>query len=291
MTWEALARQPELRFKPSSFVNHEACLFKLKQHTSVTVYMPAFEGLLTRIPVLPDSSLLNYFLFGLRKDIHRELYMRKPQMLHNAIGMAKLIKDKCNAAKPTAGFHRFLNRKALQGPSPTITTLGLPRPPLPALTKPIKRLTLAEMAAQCETGLCYNCDYLFTKGHHCTKQQFLCLLFDDDKYTPKDDHEPEPPQLPDDPEQPPQDTSGGDNLCISFHALTGMMVLSTLKIMGKIHGNEMVILIDDGSTNNFVQSRWVTHLGLPVQPSSYMKVTVGNGVELQYGGTCLQVSL
>lgn len=79
--------------------------------------------------------------------------------------------------------------------------------------------------------------------------------------------------------------------CISFHALNGYMVPSTLKIAGKIYGKELVVLIDSGSTNNFIQTRWANHLKLPVQPSSHLRVTVGNGEVLNCGGECQQVPL
>lgn len=54
---------------------------------------------------------------------------------------------------------------------------------------------------------------------------------------------------------------------------------------------EVVVLIDSGSTNNFIQTRWENHLRLPVQSSSHLKVMVGNGEILTCGGECLQVPL
>ncbi|KAL9677699.1 hypothetical protein QQ045_005933 [Rhodiola kirilowii] len=38
-TWEAFRRDLELRFGPSSFINHEAALYKLRQTSSITVYV------------------------------------------------------------------------------------------------------------------------------------------------------------------------------------------------------------------------------------------------------------
>ena len=45
---------------------------------------------------------------------------------------------------------------------------------------PIKRLTPAEMAAQRERGLCFNCDDKVVPGHCCKPPQFLCLLAEDE---------------------------------------------------------------------------------------------------------------
>lgn len=97
-TWTAFVRQAEIRFGPSKFINHEARLFKIKQHSSVTAYLTNFECLSTKVIGLSQTSLLNCFLSGLRDDIQRELYILNPQSLHDAIGMARLMEDKCNAA-------------------------------------------------------------------------------------------------------------------------------------------------------------------------------------------------
>ena len=104
----------------------------------------------------------------------------------------------------------------------------------------------------------------------------------EDPEPPDDNVEPEPPDLAVVEEGIP---------CISFHALNGYRVPSTLKIAGKIYGKELVVLIDSGSTNNFIQTRWAKHLKLPVQPSSHLRVTVGNGEVLSCGGECQQVPL
>lgn len=71
----------------------------------------------------------------------------------------------------------------------------------------------------------------------------------------------------------------------------GKLVPSTLKLAGTINGQEVVVLVDGGSTNNFIQSRLAAHLHLTVQPSSHMKVTVGNGGALSCGGECTGVVL
>lgn len=79
--------------------------------------------------------------------------------------------------------------------------------------------------------------------------------------------------------------------CISYHALTGHIVPSTMKLAGTINGRPVVVLIDGGSTNNFIQTKLAEHLNLPVQPLPHLRVTVGNGDSLNCAGTCLQVPL
>lgn len=141
--------------EPSSFVNHKASLFKLKQSSTLSAYLQDFECLSTRVTNLNQQSLLNCFLSGLWDEIQRELYLLKPQSLHDAMGMAKLVEDKYNTG------HSSVPRFLFPLPSPiTLTPIGQRLP-----TLPIKLLTPAEMAARREKGLCFNCDSKFVPGH------------------------------------------------------------------------------------------------------------------------------
>lgn len=71
----------------------------------------------------------------------------------------------------------------------------------------------------------------------------------------------------------------------------GHAVPSTLKLAGSINGQEVIILVDGGSTNNFIQSGMAAHLNLVMQPSMHTWVTVGNGDTLTCGGECSAVPL
>lgn len=98
-TWATFTCQAKLRLGPSRFINHEARLFKLKQRTTMDAYLNEFEALSTHVTKLSDTSLLNYFLSGLSDNIQSELYLLHPESLHDAIGMAKLLEDKCHTTR------------------------------------------------------------------------------------------------------------------------------------------------------------------------------------------------
>ncbi|XP_039118795.1 uncharacterized protein LOC120254848 [Dioscorea cayenensis subsp. rotundata] len=278
--WDDFVRKLELRFGPSSFANHEAALFKLKQTSSLTAYLQEFESLSTRVVGLSQQSLLNCFLSGLREDVQRELYILKPASIHDAVGMSKLVEDKFQASRSAASRALFHRPPAL-APNPSAQ-----RPN----SLPIKRLTPTEMAARREKGLCFNCDAKFTPGHRCNPAQFLCLLMEpEDLVSPTEEPPPElqAPSL----DLVPEGYLDAETPSISLHALTGQVVPSTLKIAGTINGKDIIVLIDGGSTNNFVQTKLANHLGLTVQPSNHLRVTVGNGDAVTCGGACLAVPL
>ncbi|KAJ0095807.1 hypothetical protein Patl1_15988 [Pistacia atlantica] len=53
----------------------------------------------------------------------------------------------------------------------------------------------------------------------------------------------------------------------------------------------MEILVDGGSTHNFLQERVALHLGIPITASSNFTVMIGNGEVLHCSGVCADVEL
>ena len=145
------------------------------------------------------------------------------------------------------------------------------------------------MAARREKGLCFNCDEKFVLGHRCRPAQFLCLMMEPEETTNEVQFAATEVEHQEETHLPLEEATLTPQ--ISFHAFTGQVVPSTLKLAGHINGKAVVVLIDGGSTNNFIQTRLATHLGLVVQTSPHLKVTVGNGDSLGCVGASPQVSL
>lgn len=82
-----------------------------------------------------------------------------------------------------------------------------------------------------------------------------------------------------------------ENPEISFHAFTGYSNPKTLRIQGVINNNSVQILIDSGSTHNFIQLKFIHILTQPVRASSIFQVLVGNGEVLQCTGLCKEVPI
>ncbi|KAK4406399.1 hypothetical protein Sango_0646400 [Sesamum angolense] len=84
--WDAFVESLELLFGLSSYVNHEAALFKLHQRGSVAKLQVEFERLCNQVIGLPPESFLNCFLFTLRPNIQWELAILRPSSLSQAMG-------------------------------------------------------------------------------------------------------------------------------------------------------------------------------------------------------------
>ncbi|KAJ0885707.1 putative nucleotidyltransferase, Ribonuclease H [Helianthus annuus] len=67
---------------------------------------------------------------------------------------------------------------------------------------------------------------------------------------------------------------------ISFHAISGTILPQTLRLPGKIHNKDVVVLIDGGSTHNFIEQTLVDRFGLTVDAGVKLEVVVANREKL-----------
>lgn len=66
--------------------------------------------------------------------------------------------------------------------------------------------------------------------------------------------------------------------------------MDTMRVMGKIHENKVIVLIDSGSTHNFISQRVVDLLKIPVEKGS-SKVKVASGQSVFTQGRCIMLPL
>nr|GEV19578.1 Ty3/gypsy retrotransposon protein [Tanacetum cinerariifolium] len=247
-TWAKFSRALELRFGPSTYENHQATLFKLKQTSTVPAYQTEFERISNCVTGLLPEALLNCFLSGLLADIQNAIAIHHPTSLHQAYGLAKLIEDKINLAKP-----RFPTTRTYTNPSSSTSTVSQRR---------------AE-------DLCFRCPEKFHPGHKCNPPQFLLIFVNDDQPT-TDDIFPMPTET----EHTIPDQSNPNNplfLSLSDTAAFGLQSPRAVRVTGYIHNQPVTILIDCGSTHNIIQPR-IANL-LPITPTAItpFPVMVGNG--------------
>jgi len=67
---------------------------------------------------------------------------------------------------------------------------------------------------------------------------------------------------------------------MSYNALKGCSSFGTLKFTGVINGLIVQVLVDNGSSDNFLQPRLDHFLKLPIEPIPKFQVLVGNGSAL-----------
>lgn len=151
---------------------------------------------------------------------------------------------------------------------------------------PIKRLTAAERQLKIEKGQCYNCEEAWHKGHKCKGQMSLLLL---EGVVPEGCEELEQQSFPTEPNGNSEDCQEVEPTTGSLYALIGNPNSRCLRLQGYIQGKALQILIDGGSSHNFIQARVAKYLGLDILPSKQFSVIVGNGENLTCVGQCQQV--
>jgi len=267
MTWREFTTTLLSRFGPTDYDDPSESLHRLKHITTVAAYIEAFERLSHRIDNLPESFLLGCFVGGLKEDIRLEMKLKKPRTMTDAMGLSRLVEEKLNLQRWVTSSTRVTSFNSLPkgphsagvlGPAPS-QRLVLPAP------RPVRRLSGAEAKERQEKGLCYYCDDRYIPGHKCTKPQ-LFMISEVDDVEESSSHEDEAN------ENPPDEVSAE----ISFHAISGTILPQTLRLPGKIHNKDVVVLIDGVSTHNFIEQSLVEWLGLTVDNGVKLEVVVAN---------------
>ncbi|WMV09213.1 hypothetical protein MTR67_002598 [Solanum verrucosum] len=138
----------------------------------------------------------------------------------------------------------------------------------------------SEQQIRREKGLCYRCGDKCTPGHRCKPGTFAQLeLMQEENHVQSVDDNQNEDILP---------TDLGE---ISFHAILGKEFASTLKLQGTLCGHKVLMLVDSGSTHNFVAEEIVTKLGLVVQYIPTFGVQIGNGEIIKCNKVCHDLSV
>ncbi|KAL4282483.1 hypothetical protein GQ457_16G010960 [Hibiscus cannabinus] len=295
--WNSFTDALIKRFCVRELEEPEGLLAKLHQITTVSEYRGRFEAVSNRTMYLPPLFLVHCFVSRLRADIKHVVLIHKPLTLEDAMSLAHLREQRIALEKglvrPSLG-----NSKPLLPTPKMATTDSVLQPPrsLPLNSSNQKlgfqRLTPAETTQKRAQGLCYRCDEKYTWDHKCKNTPQL-LLFDD---------EPDPPPPPNDSSigSPESDARVAETLqmeevqaksAISYNALAGGCSISTLRFTGYVHGKPVQVLLDGGSTHNFVQTRMAQFLNLNIETAPSFSVLVGNGEKLPCAGVVKQVPL
>lgn len=144
-------------------------------------------------------------------------------------------------------------------------------------SKPIRRLSYNEFKDRMAKGLCIHCDEKYVSGHSCRSKQLFMLT----EETPME-HSTETGELSIIWEDPVAEAElVEEDSEVFIHVISGTNGLHTLQIQGTKEGKHITMLIDSGSTHNFVSPSLVKQLHLPRVPCSPVSVLVANGEKLQ----------
>ncbi|VFQ76085.1 unnamed protein product [Cuscuta campestris] len=237
----------------------------------------AFESLLNKVSGVPEATLISMFVAGLKQPVQRELNLRNPTTLQSAFALARELSACHQEAAVTFGTsprRPWPNRPPpssagiLPTPPPqTRTAPGLPKPPdrpFPG-NLPVVTVFPAEKAERSKKGLCWWCEEKWDRSHNC-RRRFLALMRPDDEEELPPTSEPTP-DMPD-----PTAVITGD--VSSIHSMSGSPNPRSLKLAGSVNGKGVQVLLDSGSTHNFIHPGVAERLSLVLHPVSPFRVYV-----------------
>lgn len=80
--------------------------------------------------------------------------------------------------------------------------------------------------------------------------------------------------------------TGEESPEISLNAITGTHNAQTMRVMAEWNGKSVLVLIDSGSTHNFVATNIVKQVDPKIEKKDGLRVRVANGEQIFSSGVC-----
>jgi hypothetical protein len=128
-----------------------------------------------------------------------------------------------------------------------------------------------------DRGECFKCGGKYGPTHQCPKQISLAVVEElcaGLEVNPEAEHDD---QKDGHTTTDSSESEGEQSMCLSAAATQGTMGKKTIRLLGHIGKTQVLILIDSGSSGNFINSDLVNKLQLPVQQLDPVQVTIANG--------------
>ncbi|XP_042037749.1 uncharacterized protein LOC121783641 [Salvia splendens] len=304
-TWDDFLLAVKYRFDPDLYVDYVGKLATLRQTSTIEAYQTEFEEITQNAPQLGDDTLMSLFIAGLQDSFKHELLTKRPVSLNEAFALAQQLAANHKLSAPPTVQHKpqWGDGDSRQRQPPTLTTAPPPRPaqmPQGRSTGtqpdqprrngiPVRRISAADRRERTRQGLCWYCPEKYTRDHMCSEVFYALMGRDDEDDQPED----EPALLHDADERLDDD---GENMVItgdvsSIHVISPKIKPRSIRLQGKINDASISVLIDGGSTHNFIQPSVAEKLSLCVHPISPFRVFVGNGESLRCSHACLRTPI
>jgi hypothetical protein len=210
--------------------------------------------------------LIDVFIGTLKDNIQHEVCLWEPKSLENAFRVARNVESK-NMAMATRrtnhNIYRENNSPSSKTPQPT-------------------RLTPQQLDERKAKGLCFNYDSKYSKGHKCGEKKLVYIVCEEE-------------------EEQEQEPSQDENVeAISFEEMTPTILCNslaristpqTLKIKGYIKTKKVIVLIDSGSTHNFIHYKLAKDLNCFVYPMPEFQVIIADGGTINCLIKCNNINL
>ncbi|GJW18472.1 LysM domain-containing GPI-anchored protein 2 [Tanacetum coccineum] len=266
-------------------------LKNLKQTTDVQSYQDKFEMLLNKVD-LSEAQAVSMFMGGLKGEVGVPLRMFKPVTMKDVSCLAKMQEATVALTKTRLQYAPNSSYKYQQSNMAPKTTTYPPKPPLLALpsapkvgsANPMrKQLTQKELEEKRAKNQCFYCDQRYVPGHKCNGQLYSLevvanMAESDDSMLDLSANVIE--DIREEEEFLECSQTIKENPQISLNALTEVNAYKTMRIKGYKSKQLVHILMDTGSTHNFLAMAAAKRLGCPLRRTVPLEVFVANGHQM-----------
>ncbi|XP_028807937.1 uncharacterized protein LOC114762595 [Neltuma alba] len=279
----------------------------IKQTGSVHEYRQEFARRVSRVHGWPEHCLLGVFINGLKEELQYDVKIQKPRTVYKAASLAMEFELKLQAQQASRPVQRAISTRGTKSgynfkdnkfyyPKNTVTAPAGPIQSFNVTSHNQKQLPLtfsstsasvttpsyiseSDKQLRREKGLCFKCGDKFSPGHRCKPSSFKLLEITEDCDEPAMENTTS------------SYAEENDIAEISLHAILGGSTSSTMKLQGTLLSKPVLILIDSGSTHNFIYEKIVAELKIPTQQIPTFGVQIGNGNIIACRSVCKQVEI
>ncbi|KAI6694685.1 hypothetical protein NL676_022395 [Syzygium grande] len=295
--WEELVKALQENYRPAEFQNPDEHLCGIRQIGYVQEYRQEFAKRSARVSNWLEHCLLGVFLNGLKEKLRADVRIHKPRTVYKAMTLALEFETKLGSGRGTRGF----NWSNLNRPPPTASSFpfrptlvaGVQHVPttanvnsrntgtsnLPSNLTTSVRLSNGERQNRIAKGLCFRCNEKFVPGHRCKLSSFSLMEMNDAEDAADE-------QLVEHGEGEELETDFAE---ISLHAILGKASGTTMKLKGSLMGSLVLILVDSGSTYNFISLSLVASMNIPIEKIVPFGVQIGKGEVIRCNQVCRKV--
>ncbi|KAH0774412.1 hypothetical protein KY290_011549 [Solanum tuberosum] len=232
---------------------------KVKHMGSVKEYQAVFERNLTRVN-LSHENAISCFIGGQKLELNIVVKVTNPTTLAQV------------------NSRRFTNQRNYNS-KPILPTPGFG---VSNGSRGMNRRTLSakEMNEKRSKGLCYFCNEKYILGHKCKTSKQLHLLEIDETGEFQEGEclmEEYERQIHEEGSNQTELVQPAEHMEIFMHALNGSLGYRTLKVTSYHSKKGLNILIDTGSSHNFIEPELVGQLGCEIRSTSPQLISAANG--------------
>eukprot|EP00253_Pinus_taeda_P035556 PITA_35556 len=267
ITWAIFTEELTAHYEDIKNNTFFSQLISLKQKGSIMEHIEEFQKLNIRVKDIREGHRIDVFIGSLKDNIQHDVLLWEPDSLEKAFTLARKMERKIMATRKHT-THIYKDRIVVAA----------------SLSQPI-RLTPQQLEEKRAKGLCYSCDSKYTKGHKCAQKKLFYIDCEEEEEKEQERSKEE------DILQEQSLYEEKMNPTISCNALAGITTPQTIKIEGKIKKKKVTVLIDLGSTHNFIHCKVAKELNCFLYPAPECQVMVTNGGTINCSRECHNIKL